>query len=178
MKKTVAVFGSSWPIADDEDYLIAQRLGTLLADAGYIVVTGGYTGTMEAVSRGAAEAGGHVIGITSSQIEQYRPLKANQWVKEEIRFITLRERLLHLVTNADAFVALPGGVGTLAEVSLAWAFMQVGEIATKPIICLGGIWKQTFSEFMRHQYVLQEHQDLINFVGTPQEALHTLIRML
>ena len=65
------------------------------------MATGGYSGTMTAVSQGAADAGGHVIGVTCRQIEQFRPLGPNQWVKEEIKYDTLTERLLHLVRHND-----------------------------------------------------------------------------
>ncbi|HWQ84126.1 MAG TPA: hypothetical protein VN363_06135, partial [Anaerolineales bacterium] len=79
----ITVFGGSQIQPGMPDYLAAQRLGGLLAMAGHCVLTGGYIGAMEAVSRGAAEAGGHVIGVTCAEIEAWRPGKANAWVKEE-----------------------------------------------------------------------------------------------
>ena len=84
--------------------------------AGHTVLTGGYMGSMEAVSRGANEAGGHVIGVTCADIEAWRGSRANAWVKEERRFATLQERLNELILACDAAIALPGGPGTLAEV--------------------------------------------------------------
>ena len=75
---------------------------------------------MEAVSRGASEAGGHVIGVTCVDIENWRKVGANRWVKEEWRKQTLIERLQALVEGCDAALALPGGPGTLTEVSLMW----------------------------------------------------------
>ena len=74
MGKVISVFGSSAPRPGSEAYEWGRRVGRLLAEAGLTVATGGYSGTMTAVSQGAAEAGGHVIGVTSSQIEQFRPL--------------------------------------------------------------------------------------------------------
>jgi hypothetical protein len=71
--------------------------------------------TMEAVSRGAKEAGGHVIGVTCDDIEAWRKVKANSWVMEEIRKKTLVERLHTLIHESDAALALPGGAGTLTE---------------------------------------------------------------
>ena len=76
--KRVTVFGGSKPHAGSQAYAQAQRLGELLALAGCTVLTGGYIGAMEAVSRGAAEAGGHVIGITCDEIESWRPVKPNK----------------------------------------------------------------------------------------------------
>ncbi|MDI6694379.1 MAG: hypothetical protein QME21_04975 [Anaerolineales bacterium] len=67
MIRAVTVFGGSRPTP--EDYEQALHLGRLLGGSGYIVLTGGYIGVMEAVSRGASEAGGHVIGVTCDEIE-------------------------------------------------------------------------------------------------------------
>src|SRR5512137_2373625 len=114
----VTVFGGSQPKEGDTSYARAYELGKLLALAGHTVLTGGYIGTMEAVSRGANEAGGYVIGVTCRQIERWRSNGANPWVKEERRFETLVERLNELTTACDAAIALPGGPGTLTEVSL------------------------------------------------------------
>lgn len=107
----VSVFGSSQPKEDSTAYAEAQELGRLLAERGHTVLTGGYIGVMEAVSRGAREAGGHVIGVTCEDIEAWRPTKANAWVMEEIRVKTLIERLHTLIHESDAAFALPGGWG-------------------------------------------------------------------
>jgi uncharacterized protein (TIGR00725 family) len=98
----VSVFGGSQPKEDSTAYAEARELGKLLAERGHTVLTGGYIGVMEAVSRGAHEAGGHVIGVTCEDIEVWRPIKANSWVKEEIRKKTLVERLHTLIHECDA----------------------------------------------------------------------------
>ncbi len=89
----ISVFGGSQPKVGSTAYAEAQELGGLLAQRGHTVLTGGYMGTMEAVSRGAAEAGGHVIGITCGEIESWRGAGANQWVAEEWKKETLIQRL-------------------------------------------------------------------------------------
>ena len=109
----VTVFGGSAPKAGSEPYQQAYDLGQLIGKAGYTALTGGYIGTMEAVSRGCAEAGGHVIGVTCDEIESWRPVSPNRWVIEEMRFVTIDQRLLSLIGECDAAFALPGGVGTL-----------------------------------------------------------------
>src|SRR5262245_61788773 len=109
----ISVFGGSQPKEGSPAYYEAMELGRLLAQRGHTVLTGGYIGTMEAVSRGAHEAGGHVIGVTCEDIETWRPIKANRWVKEERRMKTLVERLHALIHESDAAMALPGGAGTL-----------------------------------------------------------------
>ena len=149
MSKIVAVFGGAAPRPGSEAYEAARTLGQQLAEAGWTVATGGYAGVMEAASRGACEAGGHVIGVTCTLIENWRGLKANAWVREEKKFETLRERLYHLVEFSDAAVALPGGIGTLSEVALTWSLIQTGEIKAKPLVAVGRVWTETLATFMR-----------------------------
>ena len=84
--KQITVFGSSKPQPGDRDYDQALSLGKMLGQAGYTVLTGGYIGTMEAISRGAAEYGGYVIGVTCDEIESWRPVKPNSWIHQEKRF--------------------------------------------------------------------------------------------
>src|SRR5512141_3056804 len=81
----ITVFGGSQPKEGSSAYNEAMELGRLLAQRGHSVLTGGYIGTMEAVSRGASEAGGHVIGVTCEDIENWRKVAANRWVMEERR---------------------------------------------------------------------------------------------
>src|SRR5512141_827539 len=105
----VTVFGGAQPKEGSAAYEEARELGALIAGRGHTVLTGGYVGTMEAASRGANEAGGHVIGVTAEVIERYRPGGANPWVIEERRYSTLFERLQALIYGCDAAIALPGG---------------------------------------------------------------------
>src|SRR5512135_1978546 len=133
----ISVFGGSQPQHGSPAYEQAHDLGRLLAGHGHAVLTGGYIGTMEAVSRGAAEAGGHVIGVTCTQIENWRAIGANQWVTEEWKKETLIERLECLISSCDAACALPGGPGTLAEISLMWNMMIIGVLEKRPLILIG-----------------------------------------
>ena len=142
----ISVFGGSQPKSGDAAYAEAQELGKLLAQRGHTVLTGGYIGTMEAVSRGASEAGGHVIGVTCVDIENWRKVGANRWVKEEWRKQTLIERLQALVEGCDAALALPGVPGTVGCYSLSlaggYAVRQVDESVLPEGACLwsdGGI---------------------------------------
>jgi len=172
--KIISVFGSSAPQPQSADYEAARTLGRQLAQAGFAVQTGGYGGVMAAVSQGASEAGGHVIGVTSARVEQYRPTPANQWVKEEVKCQTLRERVLYLVDNCQGAIVMPGGIGTLSELALVWSFVQVGEISPRPIIVVGGLWQRTLAAFIDEAYVKAAHQELITVVRTADEAVKAL----
>ncbi len=145
----VAVFGGSSPKPGDPPYEEALHLGQLLGQAGYTVLTGGYIGTMEAVSRGAAEAGVHVIGVTCEEIENFRPGGINPWAKEEVRLPTLRDRIYALIEGSDACLALPGGPGTLAEVAVTWNHLVIEAIHPRPLILIGPGWRETFDTFFK-----------------------------
>ncbi len=171
MSKTISVFGSASPIPGSAAYEDARQLGRLLAESGYSVATGGYSGTMAGASQGAAEAGGHVIGVSSVQIERYRPLCVNEWVAEEIKYETLRDRLIHLVEHNDGMIALPGGIGTLSEVTLAWSWLQVGEISPRPLALLGPTWRQAIWAYASDDHIPMRDMDLIHFASSPETAV-------
>jgi hypothetical protein len=132
----ITVFGSSRPAPGSDAYETARRLGELLAQAGFTLATGGYGGTMEAVSRGAREADGHVIGVTAEVFKS----AANAWVVEEIRAQTWQERLFKLVELGAGYVVLPGGTGTLVELAVVWEWLNKGFLPAKPLVILGDFW--------------------------------------
>lgn len=172
----VSVFGGSQPKEKSTAYAEAQELGKLLAERGHIVLTGGYMGTMEAVSRGAAEAGGHVIGVTCQDIENWRATAANQWVKEEWRKKTLMERLQTLIDGCDAALALPGGPGTLTEISLTWNLMIIGSLHRRPLILIGSGWQNVLDQVYRsfNEYVSTTQRELVQFAPDIRTAVKLL----
>jgi len=135
--EVITVFGSSRPAPGSEAYETARGLGAALARAGFTVATGGYGGMMEAVSRGARESGGHVIGVTAEAFAS----RANQWVEEEIRVKSWQDRLFKLIELGAGYVVLPGGTGTLVELSVVWEWINKGFLAEKPVVILGKYWQ-------------------------------------
>jgi uncharacterized protein (TIGR00730 family) len=170
-RPVIAVFGSHSPAPGSHDYETARRLGQLLATAGYGVATGGYEGIMSGASQGASEAGGLVIGVTSTQIESSRGTRLNRWVQHRVPFQSLQDRLLHLVRNNDGMVVLPGGIGTLSEFALAWSFMQVGEIPLRPLVLLGDIWAETLAAFVRGEYGAADFLHLLHKTNSVEDAV-------
>ncbi len=161
----ITVFGGSQPKAGQAAYEDALMLGRLLGSGGHTVLTGGYIGTMEAVSQGAAIAGGHVVGVTCDQIKSFRPVKPNQWVKEERRYKLLYQRIIALIDGCDAALALPGGPGTLTEISVMWNLLLTGSIAPRLLVLIGPGWKQTFDTLLIQQdaYIPHEQRKWLHF---------------
>lgn len=173
----ISVFGGSSPEQGSTAYNQAYQLGKLLGSAGMTVMTGGYMGTMEAVSRGASEAGGFVIGVTSKAIEAYRPVSPNQWVDEEWRFEGFKERLNALVEECDAAFALPGGIGTLLEICLTWNQLVINAIQPKPLIIIGDAWQTVINTFFDElsEYIPVQNRDYITFASDPNTAFEILM---
>lgn len=170
--RRVTVFGSSRATPSDLAYVDAMRLGALLAKAGYAVCTGGYSGLMEAVSRGAAEAGGRVVGVTVKSWAA--KIHANAWLGEEIAAEHLFERLLRL-TESDAYVALSGGLGTLGEVALAWNLFQTESIPVRPLILVGDLWPRLVASMKAELRVEPRDLELIQFAGSVDEVVPLLL---
>ena len=176
-KLRVTVFGGSSPKPGEPAYQEALQLGKLLGAAGYAVLTGGYMGTMEAVSRGASESGGHVIGVTCDEIQAWRPAKPNSWVQEEHRCATLRERLYALIDGCEAAIALPGGVGTLAEIAAMWSQMQISPAQARPLILVGSGWEIVVMDFTANlgDYVSEKTRSMVAFAPDAPAAFELLL---
>lgn len=134
---TIAVLGSASIGDSDPRWHDAVALGAALADRGWTVLTGGYGGLMGAVAQGARAAGGHTVGLPMTCWEHLTPHVANV----ELRWSgDYAERIAHLL-SADVAVALPGGVGTLAEASMMWAAGQTEPGAAR-LVLVGDAWRR------------------------------------
>lgn len=137
--KTITIFGTANAKSGEAAYTLAYETGRLLARAGFTIANGGYGGTMLAASKGAAEAGGETVGVTCSA---FKSSTANEYISREIVTKSLDERLDTLIKLGRAYVALPGGTGTLLELAKVWELKNKGFIeADKPIILVGGFWR-------------------------------------
>lgn len=128
----VTIFGSSQTKEGEKDYKVARSLGRKLAEAGYTVCNGGYGGVMEASARGAKEAGGKTLGVTTEEFGG----RANRWIDQEIRVKKWSERLFKLIETGDAYVVCDGGTGTLVELFVVWEMSNKNFLA-KPVVILG-----------------------------------------
>jgi predicted Rossmann-fold nucleotide-binding protein len=97
-------------------------------------------------------------------------------VKEERRFETLQERLYALIENCDAAMALPGGVGTLAEIAVMWSQMQTQALPARPVILIGSGWRKVFDVLFAEMggNISSSHRELLTFVKNTDEAVSML----
>jgi uncharacterized protein (TIGR00730 family) len=169
MIKIVSVFGTGRAKAGDKNYKSAEQLGRLLAEAGFAIANGGYGGTMEALAKGAKEAGGEVIGVTCLAFGRG---SANKFVSREIITKSINERLDTLIELGNAYVVLAGGTGTLLELAMVWELKNKGFLdGSKPIILLGGHWKPLIElvamddrDAQRHLLIAVEPKDVVRLL--------------
>ncbi len=141
----VGVLGSARLTENDNWWTQAHKLGMLLAAEGFVVVTGGYGGLMAAVSHGAHEKGGRVIGLP---MQHWAGIKPNQW-NIDLRWSGNYGTRMNHILHCDAVIALPGGVGTLSEMAVVWAASQT-EGSTLPLVLLGDCWPPVIKSIREH----------------------------
>ncbi len=130
----VCVFGSARTPVDHPEYAQGMALGAALAQKNFAVITGGGPGMMEAVNRGACEAGGLSVGLG---IELPFEQRLNDWVDIGVQFRYFFVRKTMFVKYAQAFVITPGGMGTLDELFEAITLVQTRKVTMFPVVLLG-----------------------------------------
>ena len=172
-KKIITIFGTARARPGGAIFTLAYETGRLLAQAGFTIANGGYGGTMLAAAKGAAEAGGDIIGVTCSAFKSGR---ANEYVTREIVTGSLDERLEKLVELGQAYIVLPGGTGTLLELAKVWELKNKGFLEVdKTIILLGGYWKRLV------ELIATEDVDSSRYVklaDEPKRAVEMIIKSL
>lgn len=170
----VGVLGSARIEPPDPRHAAAIEVGRLLGAAGFDVVTGGYGGLMAAVSEGAAAAGARVVGLP---MRAWSELTVNRWVSETVEADDFFERLREL-SRCDALVALDGGVGTLAEVSVTWANLQTDTDVTPPLVLVGPMWASLLPILGETLVVDDRDLGLLRPVAGPADVVDAVHRAL
>ena len=170
-ERIATVFGGSKCVESDLAYTQAKQVGRLLAKAGFAICTGGYSGTMEAASRGAHEQGGRVIGITMKQFKS----EPNRYLTEKVPSEHFYERLQHLIMASVGYIAIRGGMGTVTEISLVWNKLQTRVLDPRPLVLLGECWPPLIEEFQRQLAVNETDVSLLDFAMTPEAAVAIVI---
>ena len=169
-RRRVTVFGGSRCGTEAAEYQEALRLGRLLVEAGFDVCSGGYAGVMEAISRGAHDAGGHVIGITMTQFKS----APNPYLKKIEPSADFYARLQKLIRQSVGYVALRGGMGTMTEISLVWNKLTMNVLPPRPLILLGECWPRTIACLREHLVISDRDLAWLSFVNSAEEAVAIL----
>jgi hypothetical protein len=172
------VFGSARTPPDNDDYATARRLGEQLARAGFVVMTGGGPGIMEAANRGAREAGGRSIGVNIRLPHEQRP---NPYLDLMLEFDYFFVRKLMLVRYSCGFVAFPGGFGTFDEIFEALTLMQTGKLRDFPVVLMDRAYWTPIVDLLRQQLLRrgsidERDLDLFSITDSPEEAADCLRR--
>jgi len=174
MRKTVTIFGSSIPRPGDAEYESAFRLGNILGQNNLNVCTGGFQGTMDAVSKGASEAGAEAIGVTVNIFNAH----PSKYLNREIKCNTLFERLSKLLELGDAYIILNGGTGTMLELALVWESINKNLITEKPCAAVGDMWK-SIVEAMEKQIEKEKRKTgLVKCFDTVEECAEYIVSVL
>jgi uncharacterized protein (TIGR00730 family) len=144
--RAVTVFGSARIPRDHPEYELGVRLGSALAENGWAVITGGGPGTMEAVNRGAAEAGGLSIGLG---IELPFEQGLNPWVNLGVSFRYFFVRKTMFSKYSQAFIALPGGFGTMDELFESLTLVQTKKLTKFPVVLFGRYYWEGLYNWVR-----------------------------
>lgn len=176
----VTVFGSARFTQEHPSYKLARETGAYLAEAGFTVMTGGGPGVMEAANRGAKDVGGRSLGCN---IELPHEQSENPYLDRFITFRYFFVRKVMLVKYSYAFIALPGGFGTLDELFECLTLVQTRKISEFPVVLIGCEFWQPLLDYLRHTFVRAgtispEDVDLIFLTDSPREAVEHVHRVV
>jgi uncharacterized protein (TIGR00725 family) len=169
-QRRITVFGGSRCRPDAAEYKEAIKLGRLLVEAGFDVCSGGYSGVMEAISRGAHEAGGHVIGVTMEQFKS----APNPYLKKIEPSADFYARLQILIRQSAGYIALRGGMGTVTEISLVWNKLVMNVLPRRPLILLGECWPRAIEGLREHLVISEDDLGHLSFVDSAEQAVAIL----
>lgn len=171
----VSIFGSTRVPIEDKNYREAKKLGKLLAEKGYTVITGGGPGIMEAANWGAYDAGGESVGL---DIELPREQRRNQFVTKALGFHYFFTRKVMLSAAAQAYVFFPGGFGTLDELLEITTLIQTGKIKEDvPVILVNKKHWKPLLEWVKsslleeNRFINKEDLRIMQVVDTAEEAM-------
>ncbi|SHN55069.1 TIGR00730 family Rossman fold protein [Desulfovibrio litoralis] len=169
----ISIFGSARVKEDHPLYEETRQIAKLLAESGFGIITGGGPGIMEAGNRGASEGGGQSIGL---HIYLPHEQKTNFFMKTQLTFRYFFIRKLMFIKYASGYVVMPGGMGTLDELTEAFVLMQTARIKPFPIVLYknefwGGLIDWLKDKMVSEGFMSPHELDLLAIKDTPEEVL-------
>lgn len=176
LRPAVSIFGSARTRADDPYYATAVDIARRLSDAGIAVISGGGPGIMEAANKGAFEGKSASIGLN---IELPHEQTSNIWQDISISFRHFFARKVAFVKYADAYVVLPGGFGTLDELTEVLTLIQTGKSRHIPVILVGTSFWRGLLDWLRNQMVkngmiAEEDMELVQLIDEPANVVDAI----
>ena len=173
MYPCISIFGSARVEQGDSTYENAAYIAKKLAEAGFNIVTGGGPGIMEAANKGAAEGGKASIGLNIRLPMEQHP---NPYANVELNFKYFFVRKVMFLKYAQAYIAMPGGFGTLDEVFEALTLIQTNRIKSFPVILVGSdywgpLWKWLEEDLTNRGAISPGDMDLMTLVDDPDEVV-------
>ncbi|MBK4147619.1 LOG family protein [Corynebacterium macginleyi] len=177
LPKAVTVFGSARTSPENASYKMAEELGRKLAESAYAVITGGGPGIMEAANKGAHEAAGLSVGLG---IELPHEQGLNKYVDLGLNFRYFFARKTMFLKYSQAFVCLPGGMGTMDEFFEVLCMVQTGKVTNYPIVLMGTEYWSGLLEWMKNTlaadgYINEDDQELFLLTDDPAVAVSHII---
>src|SRR5689334_22675629 len=174
----IACFGSARTEPDDPTYAMGEEVGRKLTAAGFAVITGGGPGAMEAVNKGASEAGGTSVGLG---IELPFENGLNPWVDVGINFRYFFARKTMFVKYSQGFIVLPGGLGTLDELFEALTLVQTQKVTSFPVVLLGVDYWQGMFDWLRGTVladgkIKERDLDMMTLTDDLEEAVAMMVK--
>ena len=171
MEKIITVFGSSLIKPNSILYEKAADLGVLLAENNYTVCSGGYSGIMEAISKGAKSVDGNTIGITMDSVSG----KPNEFIDENVIMPNWVERLMELIAIGDAYIVFKGGSGTLVEISALLEMMNKKIMKEKKIIFYSKFWGKVIDTISNDSKTFKRLiKKNVSFVNSAHDVINIL----
>ena len=179
--KCISLFGTARCAPESAEYKDAEKIARLLVEAGFGIISGGGPGIMEAANKGAYEAGGVSVGL---HIQLPHEQGCNKYVKTRCNFRYFFIRKFMFVKYAMAYVVMPGGMGTIDELSEAFVLAQTGRTRPFPIILYDSSYWSGLLEWLRKTMAARgfikegEIDKLITVCDTPEEVVNYLCRVI
>ena len=178
IEPAVTIYGSARIGAEDELYAQTEELARRLGDMGFSIITGGGGGVMEAANKGALKAGATSVGLN---IELPEEQMANAYTTKLITFSHFFVRKVMLVKYATAFIIMPGGLGTLDELTEVLTLMQTHKIKPFPVILFDSKYWQEFLNWLRNsvlagEFISEDDLNLLRVCDHPDEVVETVQR--
>ncbi|MBA7485281.1 hypothetical protein ES707_20825 [subsurface metagenome] len=178
IEPAITIYGSARIGVEDELYKQTEELARRLGDMGFSIITGGGGGVMEAANKGALKAGATSVGLN---IELPEEQMANAYTTKLITFSHFFVRKVMLVKYATAFIIMPGGLGTLDELTEVLTLMQTHKIKPFPVILFDSKYWQEFLNWLRNsvltgEFISEDDLNLLRVCDHPDEVVETVQR--